>query len=129
MAKTCRRHPVNLILSVLTILGLLALPATSVMAETSYHKLKKRLRKVEKATGQVLKVAGAIGALGTLVVLNCVLESSDDDSSPAPDSDTVAIQATARPAKNHVHTRPAVHAEPHPAPHPIPHHATPAEKR
>lgn len=52
-------------------------------AETSYHKLKKRLRKLEKETGSVLKGAGAV--LGATVEIMLTPAEEEDDGTRYPD--------------------------------------------
>lgn len=118
-----KRRSIRILLSILTILGVLLLPPAPVLAETSYHKLKKRLRKAEKATGYALKVAGAVTAV---VVIKCLLDSleSDTDHSPTFCAELITKPSPKTPIKVEASPHPAaipvLHSPPHPATHPTP---------
>jgi len=107
-----RRHWSAWLLSVFMLLGLVLLPPTPALAETSYHKLKKRLRKAERTSGQVLQVVGAVMVYslceGTLAILNSALNDNDASDAPQPGkakSESVN-QATKTKAEVH-HSQPA----------------------
>jgi hypothetical protein len=64
--------------------GLLTLPPAPAAAETSYHKLKQRLHKVEHGTGVALQQVGETVADGLSDVdLGICLGSDDDDVAPS----------------------------------------------
>jgi hypothetical protein len=68
---SCGRRLVRVLFTgVLLLAGLAALSATPASAETSYHKLKKRLHRVEHDTGQALQDAGAalVEGLGEITI-------------------------------------------------------------
>jgi hypothetical protein len=52
-------------------------------AETSYHKLKKRLRTVERDTGEVLKVVGGVVVEVLVASVSGDSEGEEDDDSPS----------------------------------------------
>jgi hypothetical protein len=60
MACASRRLSSVLLASVLLLAGIMAIPATPAVAESSYHKMKKKLHKVERKTGIFLQDTGDI---------------------------------------------------------------------
>jgi hypothetical protein len=81
MGSTFRRLGRNVLVGALTSACLLALPPAKAAAETSYHKLKKRLRKAERISGTVL---GIVGEAAVNALLNVELDFDDDDDSSPP---------------------------------------------
>jgi hypothetical protein len=81
-------------------LGLLLLPGTPARAETSYHKLKKRLRKVERTTGQVLKVAGAVTVYVVCEGALLLLDSAANDTDCSPQFQVSSKPHSEPPAKH-----------------------------
>ena len=84
MCYGCRRFSGMLLLGVLLLASLVAFSGAPASAETSYHKLKKNLRKVERAGGQAFQDAGGVlveGLCAISVGVDC--DASDDEEAPA----------------------------------------------
>jgi hypothetical protein len=103
-----QRHSSALVLSLLVLLGLVLLPPRPALAETSYHKLKKKLRKVERASGKVLCVVGEVvgkalcqTALGMIEL--AIEDAAEDTVSHHPD------QAKTEAPQQHIETKTQAH--------------------
>jgi hypothetical protein len=82
MGSTFRRLGRSVLFCAVTAACLLALPPANLNAETSYHKLKKRLRKAERISGTVLGIVGE-AAVNALLNVEFDFDDDDDDSSPS----------------------------------------------
>jgi hypothetical protein len=129
MSPGCRRLSRALLLLALLVTGLVIVPAPAA-AETSYHKLKKKLRKAEHEIGPVVLEVGEVVADGVCeIVVDVCLGCDDEDAVTAParrpgragteKTQHAAIAKTSEkphPAKASDHTE----APPPPRPHHIP---------
>jgi hypothetical protein len=84
MMSQSRRFARILSLAVLILAGLCILSQTPARAETSYHKLKVRLRKTERTSGEVLEVAGDVAGqsllYGSVMILSGMLGCEVEDA-------------------------------------------------
>lgn len=89
----------RLVIALLALAGLVLASCPPAQAETSYHKLKKRLRKLERATGQVLQVAGgcAVVVLGAVAEGMLADNSADDGEDCLPPSRAMGHPTCATP--------------------------------
>jgi hypothetical protein len=111
-AKLRRLMRLSFIPCILSLAPLLCIPVPS-RAETSYHQLKRKLRKVEKKTGKVMGVAGEIAgkaAVGTMSFgLEIILNSLEDEDSPDCDHEHRLLPDHGKKADNHGHQAPKSH--------------------
>jgi hypothetical protein len=103
-----RRLSALLLTAVLTLAGLVALSPTPAHAETSYHKLKKQLRKVERTAGEVGEAAADVAVEATLGI--CF--GSDDDCDFSAAVPSKGGKAAAQPATHASPSRPVSNARP-----------------
>ena len=107
-----RRFARTLSLAVLILAGLCMLSPTPERAETSYHKLKVRLRKAERTSGEVLEVAGDVAGqtllYGSFVILRGMLGCEDEDD----DAPTISFSSSHPSDHKSASTPPVKHTKP-----------------
>jgi hypothetical protein len=93
---------------VLALAGLVALSPAPARAETSYHKLKKQLRRVERTAGEVGEAAADVAVEVTLGA--CF--GSDDDCDFSVALPSKGGKAAAQPASHASPARPISNSRP-----------------